>query len=50
MEKIKLMNDIHVNIFRKSIEQRKTEKNSGWQEEVIDYSVYDQPTFERKDT
>lgn len=48
-ELAKVMNDIHVNIFGKSIQQRKAEKNPGWQEEVIDYSAYDQPAFERKD-
>ena len=48
-ELAKVMNDIHVSIFGKSIAQRKAEKNTGWQEEVIDYSAYDQPAFERKD-
>jgi len=45
----KVMNDIHVRLFGKTIEQRKAEIPGSWQEEGIDYSFYDQPTFERKD-
>ena len=48
-ELAKVMNDIHVSIFGQSIEQRKAEKKTGWQVEVIDYSAYEQPAFERKD-
>jgi len=48
-ELAKVMNDIHVRLFGKTIEQRKAELSGSWQEEGIDYSFYDQPTFERKD-
>ncbi len=44
-----LMNSCHQAIFGKSIEQRKAELSSHWQEEFIDYSQYEQPTYERKD-
>jgi len=48
-ELAKVMNDIHVRLFGKTIQQRKAELPSSWQEEGIDYSSYEQPTFERKD-
>ena len=48
-ELAKVMNEIHVRLFGKTIEQRKKELPGSWQEEGIDYSFYDQPTFERKD-
>ena len=48
-ELAKLMDEIHVNIFGKTIQQRKAELSTSWQEEVIDYDQYDQPAFERKD-
>jgi len=48
-ELAELMDKVHVNIFGKTIGQRKAELPGSWQEEVIDYSQYDQPTFERKD-
>ena len=48
-ELAKLMDKIHVNIFGKTIQQRKAELPGSWQEEGINYSHYDQPTFERKD-
>ncbi len=38
-----------MNIFGKTIGQRKAELPGSWQEEGIDYSQYDQPTFERND-
>ncbi len=43
-----LMADCHQNIFGKTIEQRKAEKSSLWQEEAIDYRQYEQPAYERK--
>jgi hypothetical protein len=43
------MDEIHVRLFGKTIQQRKVELPGNWQEEGIDYSFYDQPTFERKD-
>jgi len=48
-ELAKVMNDIHVRLFGKTIQQRKSELPGSWQEEGIDYSFYDQPTFVRKD-
>ena len=48
-ELAKVMNDSHLSIFGKSVLQRKAEKKTSWQEEVIDYSAYEQPAFERKD-
>ena len=48
-ELAKVMNDIHVRLFGKTIEQRKAELPGSWQEEGIDYSFYEQPTFERKE-
>jgi len=48
-ELAKVMDEIHVRLFGKTIEQRKVELPGSWQEEDIDYSFYDQPTFERKD-
>ena len=48
-ELAKLMDDIHVSVFGKTIGQRKAELPGSWQEEGINYSQYDQPTFERKD-
>ncbi len=48
-ELAKVMDDIHVRLFGKTIVQRKAELPGNWQEEGIDYGFYDQPTFERKD-
>ncbi len=48
-ELAKVMNEIHVRLFGKTIEQRKKELPGSWKEEGIDYSFYDQPTFVRKD-
>ncbi|MEH6627536.1 MAG: hypothetical protein V7739_13925 [Motiliproteus sp.] len=43
-----MMEDIHLRIHGKSIQERKDEKPSLWQEQSIDYSEYEQPTYERK--
>jgi len=48
-ELAELMNDNHVQVFGKTIQQRKTELASNWREEVIDYGQYEQPTYERTD-
>jgi len=42
-----LMEEIHYSIFAKSIQERKNENDSTWQDEILDYSNYDQPVFER---
>ena len=47
-ELAEFMDKIHVRIFGKTIQQRKTELASNWREETIDYGQYEQPTFERK--
>lgn len=47
-ELVKSMDEIHVRILGKTIQQRKTELASNWQEEVIDYGQYEQPAYERK--
>ena len=48
-ELAKVMDGIHVRLFGKTIQQRKEKMPGSWQEEGIDYSFYDQPTFVRKD-
>lgn len=47
-ELAKVMEDTHFSIFGKTIQQRRTELSSNLQEETIDYSYYDRPTFVRK--
>ena len=42
------MDKIHVRIFGKTIQQRKTELASNWREEEIDYGQYEQPAYKRK--
>ena len=42
-----LMEQVHYDIFGKSIEERQSEQTTSWVPEDIDYSQYDQPTFER---
>ncbi len=43
------MDELHLKIFGKTIQQRKEDHPAHFDGEVIDYSGYDQPTFERKD-
>lgn len=45
-----LMEAVHLEIFHKSISERKVELAGSWDNEVIDYSQYEQPTFERKNS
>lgn len=47
-EMSKLMNACHFDVFELTIEQRQADLSAKWQEEFIDYSHYDQPTYERK--
>ena len=42
-----LMNETHLSIFNMTIEERKQKKGAAWNDESIDYSQYDMPTFER---
>ena len=43
-----LMNETHLSIFEKTIQQRKIESSGNWQQDVIDYSSYEQPSYTRK--
>ena len=42
-----LMNEIHLSIFNMTIEERKQKNGASWNDESIDYSQYDMPTFDR---
>ena len=44
-----LMDEAHIKVFGKTIQQRKEDLPAHFNDEIIDYSGYDQPTFERKD-
>ncbi len=43
-----IMENIHISIHGKTIQERREEQPSLWQEQSLDYSEYDQPTYERK--
>ena len=43
------MDEMHLKVFGKTIQQRKEGRPAHFDDEAIDYSGYDQPTFERKD-
>lgn len=43
-----LMERAHLTVFGKTIEQRRVEHGSLWQDSVINYDKYDQPAYERK--
>jgi hypothetical protein len=43
-----LMNEIHTEVFGKSIEERRRESADSWPSEMIDYTAYEQPTYARK--
>ena len=40
------MNNIHQYIFGETIKERKENEYSLWQDEEIDYSQYEQPSFD----
>ena len=43
-----LMDSIHMDVFGKTIQARKAELSSSWNDdEKVDYSFYEKPTFER---
>ena len=42
-----LMARIHLDVFGKTIAERKSEKGVSWMSENVDYGKYDQPTYER---
>ena len=43
----RVMDEIHVSVFGKTLQQRKDEATPDWDED-IDYSQYDKPAYERK--
>ena len=45
-----IMESIHFSVFGQSIAGRKTEQMIIWPETVVDYSQYEQPAYERKDS
>ncbi|WP_295797238.1 hypothetical protein [uncultured Microbulbifer sp.] len=44
----RIMEDVHLRIFGKTIAERKAESISPWVFDAIDYSAYEYPTYERK--
>lgn len=42
-----LMNQVHIDVFGKTIQDRKSELSTPQVPENIDYSQYEQPTYER---
>lgn len=47
-ELAELMGAVHLQIFGKSISERRQESPVQWQGDTHDYSQYDQPTFVRR--
>ena len=43
-----LMEALHLSIHGRSIAERKKQRPVRWQEQLIDYSEYEQPTYERR--
>lgn len=43
-----LMERVHLGVFGKSIEERRMENVALWQDLMLNYDRYDQPTYERK--
>ncbi len=43
-----LMEAAHLSVFGQTIAQRRAESELRWQDVAIDYSRYEQPTYERK--
>jgi hypothetical protein len=43
-----IMNEAHYAVFGVSIEERKKEGASLWQQDAIDYSRFEQPAYERR--
>ncbi|WP_323845566.1 hypothetical protein [Microbulbifer magnicolonia] len=46
-ELAQIMNEIHVEIFGKTIEERKSESAALWISEDVDYGQYEQPAYQR---
>lgn len=47
-ELAELMEQVHYSVFGKTIEERRRESASRWQDSIIDYSQYDSPAYERR--
>jgi hypothetical protein len=45
---VALMESLHCSVFDKTIAERSAENSAQWQDEAIDYSKYEQPTYERR--
>ena len=43
-----VMESIHLSVFGQTIVERQEGNSDTWIDEVIDYSIYEQPAFERK--
>ncbi|MBC8209628.1 MAG: hypothetical protein H8E21_01075 [Gammaproteobacteria bacterium] len=43
----RLMQELHFDVYGKTIEDRKHAQPVLWQDQSIDYNEYDQPTYER---
>ncbi len=42
-----LMDQVHFDILEKTIDERKSKQSSLWSAETIDYSQYENPSYER---
>lgn len=42
-----IMNDLHMHVFGKSIEQRKSEMPNLWKGDEVNYGTYDSPSYQR---
>ena len=43
-----LMEAVHMNVYGQTIAERRAACSTGWQNESIDYSQYDQPAYVRR--
>lgn len=46
----KLMDSVHFAIFGKNLQQRQSESSFQWTETTVDYTQYEQPSYERRTT
>ncbi len=44
----KLINEIHYAVYGMSLDAKKSMTEGKWQQKNLDYSAYDQPTYERR--
>lgn len=49
-EMAQLMEQLHLEVFGKTIRERQADQSATWQYDLIDYRAYDRPTFERRST